>query len=161
MRVLGLDQSFTSTGIIVFDNSKMIHAECVKTTTETDKFFRAYSIAEHIFKLCEEYDIKYIMMEGLSFGARGDATRDLGGLQYTIIIRCSVQGKIPVTIIAPTSLKKYATGSGRAKKEQVINALPESVHNKFLELGYKKTTGLQDLADAYFLGRMYEEIDNE
>jgi hypothetical protein len=33
----------------------------------------------------------------------------------------------------------------------MINALPEAVKDSFVSSGYKKTTGLTDLTDAYWL----------
>lgn len=159
MRILAIDQSFRCSGLVVFENTKMIHCECFKTdTSDPDKFYRAYMISNYIAKMVKEHEIEHIMMEGLAFGGRGDATRDLGGLLYAIIIKVSIEGNMPITLIAPTALKKYASGNGRASKQDMIDALPEKIYNKFIELGYLKTKGLPDLADAYFLGRMHEKI---
>jgi len=160
MIIMGLDQSFRSSGIVIFENNKMIHCETMVTdTTWTDKFYRAYKISKHIRDVCKKWEVTHILMEGLAFGARGDVTRDLGGLFYTIIIECGIRGGLPITVIAPTQLKKYATGNGRSKKEVMIERLPHTVYEKFIELGFKKTTGLADLADAFFLGRMASELD--
>ena len=54
-------------------------------------------------------------------------------------------------IVPPTTLKKFATGSGKADKNEMIAALPVDVREHFNAQGYKKTTGLTDVADAYWL----------
>jgi len=61
----------------------------------------------------------------------------------------------PMEIVPPTSVKKFGASYGFAKKEAMIDALPKDVREYFLSLGVKKTTGLSDLADAYFIAKMY------
>lgn len=155
MKVLGVDQSFSCTGLVICEDEQMIHAEVYKSSTEYDKYYRAKEITKHVAKVAKEHKVDYIIVEALAYGARGDATRDLGGLLYTLIIKLNVVQKYPMEEIAPTSLKKYATGHGYAKKEAMIDALPDEVKQTFLDLGVKKTTGLSDLADAFFLSQMY------
>jgi len=82
-----------------------------------------------------------------------NVTPDLGGLQFVIISHLQEVMKREVQIIAPLTVKKQATGNGRAKKNEMIECLPSYNLNKFKKLGYKKTTGLGDLADAYWIAK--------
>jgi hypothetical protein len=82
----------------------------------------------------------------------GNATRDLAGLQFSIITKIKFILQMDIEIIAPPTLKKFATGSGRASKIDMINALPPEVYEHFTkEKKWKKSSGLTDVTDAYFL----------
>jgi Holliday junction resolvasome RuvABC endonuclease subunit len=156
MIYLGVDQSYTSSGIVIFDvnleTTTVIHTEIFKTPKEMDIYQRAWKISMHIVDLCIKHSVQFVAIEGLAFGMRGDATRDLAGLQFTIITQLMCEHNIPVTVITPKSLKKFATDNGKATKKDMINALPPEVLEVFKGQGYKLTTGLADLADSYFLG---------
>ena len=54
-----------------------------------------------------------------------------------------------VVRLAPTSLKKFATGNGRAQKDEMQQATPDEVLQMFSDK-YKKH---DDLIDAYWLAR--------
>lgn len=163
MRVVGIDQSYTSCGIVVLEDGIIIHVERFVSHKEADTYSRAWSVAQRVFEVVDMFKPDRVALEGLSFGARGDATRDLGGLLYVIICTLRFIGNVQqVDILPPQSVKKFATGSGKADKNQMIEALPESVRQKFDGLGVKKTTGLADLADAYHIARyIYEHNESE
>ena len=48
--------------------------------------------------------------------------------------------------------KKLACGKGNADKKILVDNLPTDVREYFDKLGVKKTTGLGDLSDAYWIG---------
>jgi len=156
MMSLGIDQSFSCTGLVVVDENGAI--ECWETfkaegknetTLHTVK--RADKIAEVILQLCTKYDISVVGIEGLSFGSVTNATRDLAMLQAIIVDRLLKAGYNP-HVIAPTSLKKYATGKGNSKKEALFDCLPSDVSEIFGSV--PKTKGRYDLTDAYWLARL-------
>lgn len=156
MKILGIDQSYRSCGIVVLDDGLMIHCEKFTTTFAMDIYDRARQLATYLQTIVTEHSPDVVALEGLSFGSTGNVTRDLGGLLFTIILFIREVGKDPV-IIAPPTVKKFATGNGRAKKEMVIECLPGDIRSEFDALGVKKTTGLSDLADAYWVARAAEE----
>lgn len=161
MIVLGIDQSFNSSGIIVLNGDTLIHKECFKSNKDFNRFGQAHEIAIHIANVVDIYRPNVVAIEGLAFGMRGNVTRDLGGLQFVIIAHLQEVKKQPVEIIAPLTVKKFATGSGKAKKNLMIESLPEYVLNEFLDLGVKKTTGLADLADAYWIAKIAGNLHKE
>ena len=119
---------------------------------------RCSIVANQVIDFCKEFCAEHLKdgdtlsfsIEGLAWGARGNAVRDLASLQG-LIIEAALRG-LPVdnvSIISPTTVKKRATGDGKAKKDALFESLPPDAHDKFLE--YKKTKGRYDLTDAYWI----------
>ena len=82
----------------------------------------------------------------------GNATRDLAGLQFCIVSKIKFILNKDIAIIAPPTLKKSATTNGKASKEDMIAALPSDILNTFTVIkNWKKSRGLTDVTDAYFL----------
>lgn len=150
---LGIDQSYTCTGYVLVDESGAVYKfGTFKTNKENDIYARALELAEFIKKLVKENAIKDVRIEGLAFGIRGDATRDLAGLQFTVITALrSAHPEVTVKVIAPTSLKKFATGTGKSDKAAMMTAVPADVMEQFVTAKFKKSSGLCDLSDAYWL----------
>lgn len=152
MNILAIDQSYTSSGIVVLNGDDVVFAERFVSDTSIDKFERAWNIADRVILIAKEYNVKTVGLEGLAFAKTGDATRDLAGLQYVIVTKLRFVEGYDVTVISPNTVKKVATGKGNAKKEVLLEHLPKEALKKFQELGVKKTTGLLDLTDAYWIG---------
>ena len=158
MKILGVDQSFTSTGWVVVQDGKMLNFGICNSNKDDNKHIRAFQIAERVHQLAKKFKPDIIRMEGLAFTMVGNATRDLAGLQYAIttylLLRMKEQrytpsGNVPIEIVSPKALKKFATESGNASKEQMFDALPDDVR---VQIGtIKKTKGRYDATDAYWL----------
>jgi Holliday junction resolvasome RuvABC endonuclease subunit len=154
MKILAVDQSYKSCAYVVFENEKMIDFGVLTSNKSDDVFIRSSSIAIGLMEIYKEQTIDIMHIEGLAFGMSGNVTRDLAGLLFTIINICANElNQFEYRLIPPTSVKKFATGSGKASKTDMINALPEIIIEKFSAQNYKKTTGLSDLADAYWIGK--------
>ena len=144
---LGIDQSYTCTGYYTSNGGCGVF----KTTKELSIFERAMAVSDSILATCKEHNITHIGIEGLACGMRGDATRDLAGLQFVIVTNLMKNGFTNIDIISPKTVKKLATGSGKAKKNEMYDVLPQDVKDKIDQLGCKKTTGMYDITDAYWL----------
>lgn len=151
--LLGIDQSYTSCAFVVVDDDmNIIDFGTFTSDKGLDIYSRAMYISTSLIDVAKKYDVTRIAIEGLAFSMMGNATRDLAGLLFTIRAMFTVQaGHIPFTEVAPTAVKKKATDSGKASKTEMIEALPPSVRAMFDAKGYKKSRGLPDLADAYFI----------
>ena len=149
---IGIDQSYTNTGFCVIDyNGLVFDFGTIKTTDKDgDHFDRCKIISDQVIALAFKHIPTAIAIEGLAYGMRGDATRSLAGLQFVVITALREHAFNP-EIVAPLTLKKFATGTGKADKKEMIASLPTCVSGMFVSGGFKKTTGLADLADAYFL----------
>lgn len=159
-RVLGIDQSMSSTGIVIFEDKSLIHHEILRTSKNDknplDLFIRVNEISGGIKNICIEYSVDSVVIEGLGFGAVGNATRNLAGLQFCIVTTLVGHLNIEPIIIAPTSLKKQATGNGKASKDDMVEAV-KGVDQAFYDVlvSTPKTKGRYDLADAFFLGYIF------
>jgi crossover junction endodeoxyribonuclease RuvC len=66
--------------------------------------------------------VDLVVIEHLSFGSHGSATRDLAGLWW-LIVRMLDQYDMPLGVVAPGTLKRWATGNGNADKREVAAAM--------------------------------------
>ena len=155
MTTLSIDQSYTHCAYVVTDGAKqMIDFGMLVSDKQQTIYKRALDLSLKIGGLYLKYQPEEIRLEGLAFGMRGDATRDLAGLLFSII---TVVSHLHVfdnfKIISPKSVKKRAV-NGKATKKEMIAALPLDIKQKFTDANYKLTTGLSDLADAYWISQV-------
>ena len=65
---------------------------------------------------------------------------------------------IPFELIAPSSVKKYATGKGNSNKESMIEAFRETAGFDLLsELDCTYNSPASDIADSYFICKYQSE----
>ncbi len=134
---IGLDLSLTHSGYAVIKESNL--AECggnvlcsgvIKSKPSGDKpideLERIISIREEIIKKLDlssihKPGIKLIaLIEGLAFMAHNTtALVQLSALNYFMRERLMSMG-IPFIIVAPTTLKKFITGSGKGDKDKMM-----------------------------------------
>lgn len=144
----GVDLSLTSTGVCTIGAAWDIHIHRIESkplphATVIQKFERMNTIADRIMDVIAP-GIP-VALEGPAYGAKGSATHDIAGNWWNFIRRCWENGN-PVTIIAPTSLKQYATGAGNASKDQVLAA----VVRRYDSIDVNQN----DIADAVVLAAM-------
>lgn len=125
---LGLDLSLTQTGIVVTNKAHdIIFQGVIKSSRDgnrpRDELLRLLKIVSKIedhLILYKHGDIKMAAIEGLAFGIqKTTALAQLSALNYFVrdLLR---RWKIPYVIVAPTTLKKFITGSGRAGKVEMM-----------------------------------------
>lgn len=157
---MGIDQSLTKTGIVILEDNEVLHHEIIitdKTSLDTyhDILSRAKFIANSIVELDLEYNVDHWILEGLSFGSNGAATRNLAIL-FAII--CNHMSEVNPKTVAPTTLKKFATGSGAASKDRMVEAICEHDYEFYSTItDIPKSKGRQDLADAFWLAHYLKE----
>lgn len=162
---MGIDQSLTCTGVTVLKtdsegNVEILLTEAISTSKTNlppmaDTIHRAKEIASKLDAIQVKYRPDYVAIESLSFGSAGNATRNLAIL-FGII--CVAMGIDNPNLVPPTTLKKFATGNGRASKKDMLAAIEASNLGLFLILN--NTTikaGKYDIADAYWIARWMEK----
>jgi Holliday junction resolvasome RuvABC endonuclease subunit len=156
MKFLGIDQSYSGTGVVIIEGDMVIGFDKFTSDKTKDIFERCWDVVSQIRQYIKDNNPDYVSIEGLAFGMTGNATRDLAGLQFSIITTAKYIDGVNIDIITPLSLKKFATGNGKAKKDDMMAAIPADILDMFRARGYKKTTGLADLTDAYFLAKFIQ-----
>jgi hypothetical protein len=149
---MGVDQSFTSAAVVIINRGgDLINAQILKSDPSKNIFDRATHIAIEVVTLAFPHKGNIdVAIEGLAFGGRGDATRDLAGLQFTLVNW--ITGFICDPVIISPKTAKRVSGCGSSLKEEMVERLPPHIRAHFTEeMNAKKTTGLYDLTDAYWL----------
>lgn len=97
----------------------------------------------------------YIVQEGISYGSsiRTKSVFDLAGLNYMIRKEFINKEEIKFFISPPTHIKKFATGIGNCKKEQIIE-LFKQIQPTLSE----NLPKVDDIADAYFMAKYARQI---
>lgn len=153
MIVLGIDQSLTSTGWCVLENDQLTDYGLISSDKSKENYERAIDVSNEIQSLEIQLQPDLVVIEGIPFMSRSNVTRDLAGLQFLILDRLlGGVTKEDIRIIPPTKLKKFATGNGKASKDDMFEALPDYAKEKISKT--LKTKGRYDLTDAYWLARI-------
>lgn len=153
---MGVDQSFSNTGIVVMKKENIVFATSISTNSKEFLEDRITKITDCIIDNINEYNVKHVNIEGLSFSSSQASGRQLAGLFFYIIIILK-QNNITYSIIPPSSLKMFATGSGKAKKDDMLNHLD----NKSIEILEQFTKikhtakKFEDIVDAYYLSKYF------
>lgn len=150
MRIIALDLSLTETGWAAHVWHGTGHygpsqAGVLKPPRSHSSGMRRLDwIRAQVRMMCRHYDPAIVVVEGYSFGSKGQAVygiAELGG-----VVRLALHDlRTPFVVVPPASLKKYSTGRGNAKKEEVLVAAVK-------RLGYHGHNN--NIADAMWLRQM-------
>lgn len=130
---------------------KYSEREAVKTTNLTE-------IVNRLEKVVQSFKPDLVQIEGVAYGATtGSSIIDLSGLNFMVRMMLE-RNKVNYKIVSPTENKKFATGNGSAKKDLMVFSWQQCDMEitKFTSQ-FKKTVGIDDIADAYFLAHYSEE----
>ncbi len=159
--VAGLDVSLCSTGICIIDGTQLVSQELVKSKPLGDSYhdetLRLIDIMTRITSLGTEFakrlkDIDLVVVEGLAFAVRHTTSvMQLAALHYGIRMALEMEGK-KIIIAVPSQVKKFGTGKGTAKKEEMML----EVYKRY---GFSFSSN--DLADAFILSMIGRNLMEE
>ena len=177
MRVLGIDYSVNCPAVCQLNtatdqlqwhvNYRKIDGssypdlgEAVKWTrsAQTDEITRFIDLSCWVVDIQQAFGADTIIIEDYSFSAAGRMTQlaeNMGILKAALRRECNGA----VHVVAPTSMKKFATGSGRADKDGIwaafIEIFPQyAVWQSLCHPKAKKVISpTADIADSYFLAQ--------
>ncbi len=158
----GLDLSLTGTGVSIIDEKgKNIYNSLIKSKKTGDRpmdeLDRLISIKDRAFKEIHNKiphgSTIFYAIEGVALQAKNTvALSQLSGLNY-FFREAIFNEHNTFFIIAPTSLKKFITGAGNAKKELMLLNIYKKYGCSFND---------DNIADAYALARgVYEMYDSD
>jgi crossover junction endodeoxyribonuclease RuvC len=141
---VGLDLSLTSTGVaLASGQTRTIRTSIPANATATQRAQRLDNILRRLEPMLRHGQPVVAMLEGYAGFQQGNTAARLGELHGPVMVRC-VQLGMAVYEVAPSTLKKYATGDGRADKLAMVAAAQS--------LGYRPVN--DDEADAALLRHM-------
>lgn len=148
-RVLGIDPSLVSTGLVVVDAQGKRIREKVAGTVPGEVLPRLQAITDQVLIMVGTFKPSLVVMEGLSYGSKGGMQFDRTGLHY--VMRFLISQYHPalgkgIKIVPPTTLKKWVTTKGNSKKEDMKLAV-------FKRWMVDYSAAPNDLCDAYCLAR--------
>jgi len=133
------------------------------TRSYEDKEIPRYiELANWVVSIVQQHVVSFIVLEDYAFGANGRLTQlseNAGTLKVKLYENCP---SIPLHVVAPTTMKKFATGKGTATKDIVWESFvkeyplatswPSICHPR----AEKIHSPLSDIADSYFLAKYGE-----
>jgi len=156
MKICAIDQSIRSSGITIFNDGEPISFHLIRTEkTDGDIYERINMIVDRVVELVEEHFIDHIAIESIPMGRiTGNSRIDLAGLFHSLISRLRFVLNVPITIIQIQEAKIIATGSGKADKNTMFNALSDDMKERIVSFEKRKTKGLYDVVDSYWIGKV-------
>jgi crossover junction endodeoxyribonuclease RuvC len=155
-KIIGLDLSMCESGITVLNNGRaesfLVKSKKPKDNTPTNELIRVLKIVKDIKEFIVGKEVSLVLIEGLAFCARNtSALVQLSALNYMIREVCFTH-EIPFIMVAPTSAKKFATGRGNAKKDEIML----EVYKR-----WKVSFSNDNLCDSYVLSKIGEALLDE
>lgn len=129
LRVMGLDLSIAATGV-ADGRPGQIDTTTIRTDPKDygdgygERWRRLRYVLMQITRAIDSGPAPaLIAMEGPSYGSKGDALHQLTGLWWLAYDALTSAPRLPVAVITPGQLKKYASGNGGADKPDMRMAL--------------------------------------
>lgn len=147
---LGIDPSLRSTGIAIISK-----ATCCVVVSKPGELREGERLKYHIDRLkdlVKNYgDIQAACIEGPSLHSTNRAD-DMGQIRGTFLYILAELG-IETATIAPTTIKKFATGAGTADKERIVRA----AQKKWPDIQFPT----DDAADAAWLAAIAQALHED
>ena len=142
---LGIDLSLTGTGLVVLDHQgNTVHRQVLGTKASLDMMERCSIIAGRVLELIDMHEPDAICIEDYAVGKFGGSA--IAGISVGAIVRYFFRQKgIDYWLVNAGTLKAFATGTGAAKKEQVMMACYKKWKFEAID---------NNEADAYVLARI-------
>lgn len=142
---VGIDQSYTGFAVTFLNDTGYL-SHVLETRPTANPVERLVSIRDWLLDLLHSPDIPRwdcLAMEGYGYASQsGFMLGELGGMIKLLLWDCF--DAFPL-VVAPNQLKKYATGKGQAKKQEILLAVYKQWGVEFKD---------DNMADSYVLARI-------
>lgn len=158
MITCGIDQSLTSTAVVILDGDQILHYQLIKTDIDDgDAVDRAIKISDLILTVISQHKPQIINIEEPVVVRSANGAIKLSILFGVIVSRLRllkpvglINGYRPtINSINPKTLKLQASGKGNASKDEMQAQVPTTILEQWQHI--KK---VDDLVDAYHLARL-------
>lgn len=114
--IIGLDPSLVATGWARYEDGRLTFGTFPKLPNEGIPRVMGvrHEALQRIYPYCA-----LVVIEGLSFGSNDPSAQERAYLHYSIRESLLVNG-VRCVVCPPTTLKKFVTGSGAAKKDMMM-----------------------------------------
>lgn len=172
MLIAGIDYSLNGPAVCVFNGDNFTFNKCnIYFLTDVKKYAKTFinnlhgEIFEDYNGDCERYDtisdwvlricagVEQVAIEGYAYNATGrvfNIAENTGILKYKLY-----QQRIPVEVVEPTHVKKYATEKGNADKEMMAGAFYMDtgidLKNIISPTKEKATSPVTDIVDSFYI----------
>lgn len=141
---VGIDPSLRSTGMATLTEPDVTETRVSRIEPKKLKGVERLAFIRDYIRGAIEEPPAFACIEGPSIYSVNRAD-DIGQLRGVILILLH-DLKVPTIVIAPKTLKKFATGNGDASKERMVKAAQKEFDYSFLDS--------DDIADALWLARI-------
>jgi Holliday junction resolvasome RuvABC endonuclease subunit len=172
--VAGIDYSMTSPAICIHDGDEWYYDNCKffyivnkeKLLIEKDQYKsclypewdtniqRFDNLGSWSINILTSHNVDVVYIEGYAFGASGlvfNMAENGGILKHKIWM-----SGIPMDVVPPTTIKKFATGKGNANKEKMHASFIEETGvdvRKAIDIPNKSWNPVSDIVDAYYIAK--------
>ena len=140
------------------DRYRLMGIEANTDRNDTYRFYENNKALIYFIKGCSEPEQTSIALEGYSYGSVNMAFRiaEATGLLKHMLF----QRGYSFTVVPPQTMKKFATGSGRAEKSKIYETFLEKTNLNLEKLlnGSRKNSPISDIADSFFLSEYAKKI---
>jgi crossover junction endodeoxyribonuclease RuvC len=151
MRYVGIDPS-TKTGIVLLDDvGEVVHSSELTSKIKEDPK-RFMDLTEKIINhLPGSSDRFCICIEGFSYGSKGAGVSTQYGIGWLIRAEL-IRNGYTYHEVAPGALKKFATGKGNTKKDEMVLPIYKKWHFEHSS---------DNVRDAYVLARIAKALHDQ
>jgi Holliday junction resolvasome RuvABC endonuclease subunit len=135
----------------------------IKKTFEGNQLERYKYLSSWTVEIFDEYKIETAYIEDYSFGSSGSSVLNIAENCGIMKYRLQSSLGVEINLVSPKSIKKFASGSGNANKEQMeTNFIQETQFNirDVLNQTTKQMNPSSDIIDSYFIYR-YGLVDKQ
>lgn len=157
--IMGIDQSFTNTGITILKQNssteqEIIHADAISTSIDIPAEERMFTIINFLINTTKEFGVRSVAIESPAYQVASNNGRLLSGLFFSILTHFIKEG-VEYLPVNPKTLKKFATGNGSADKHQMKEALKKDELEmlSFLSKIKPKSKKFEDIVDSFWLAK--------
>lgn len=155
MAYVGIDQSLSGFGLVIINASSgehFAHLGKFDRSKFVNDIDRLLYIEEWLHQYLVGWDLDEVCMEGYANGAKFGREK-AGELGHTVkrYLRVQHPQEFLPKVVPPTSVKKFATGNGSAKKNEMLLAVYKRWGVEFKD---------DNLADAFVLAKIADALAN-